>query len=72
MPAPAFAQQPLEEFLAGARRTNSDLQAAAATIEQQEGESLAALGRALPSLTARGVYTRNEYEVRLDPSSFLG
>jgi outer membrane protein TolC len=45
---------------------------AAATIEQQEGESLAALGRALPSLTARGVYTRNEYEVSLDPSSFLG
>jgi len=72
MPSRAFAQQPLEEFLAGARRTNSDLQVAAATIEQQEGESLAALGRALPSLTARGVYTRNEYEVRLDPSSFLG
>ena len=72
IPARAFAQQPLEEFLAGARRTNSDLQVAAATIEQQEGESLAALGRALPSLTARGVYTRNEYEVRLDPSSFLG
>jgi hypothetical protein len=38
MPTRAFAQQPLEEFLAGARRTNSDLQAAAATIEQQEGE----------------------------------
>jgi outer membrane protein TolC len=72
MPTRAFAQQPLEEFLAGARNTNSDLQVAAATIEQQEGESLAALGRALPSLTARGVYTRNEYEVRLDPSSFLG
>jgi outer membrane protein len=72
MPTSAFAQQPLEEFLVGARRTNSDLQVAAATIEQQEGESLAALGRALPSLTARGVYTRNEYEVRLDPSSFLG
>ena len=72
MPARAFAQQPLEEFLAGARRTNSDLQVASATIEQQEGESLATLGRALPSLTARGVYTRNEYEVRLDPSSFLG
>ena len=72
MAAPAFAQQALEEFLAGARRTNSDLQAAAATIAQQEGESLVALGRALPSLTAKGVYTRNEFEVRLDPSSFLG
>lgn len=72
MPTRAFAQQPLEEFLAEARRTNCDLQAATATIEQQEGESLAALGRALPSLTARGVYTRNEFEVRLDPSSFLG
>jgi multidrug efflux system outer membrane protein len=72
MPTRALAQQPLEEFLAGARNTNSDLQVAAAMIEQQEGESLAALGRALPSLTARGVYTRNEYEVRLDPSSFLG
>jgi len=72
VPTLAFAQQPLEEFLVGARRTNSDLQMAAATIEQQEGESLAALGRALPSLTARGVYTRNEFEVRLDPASFLG
>jgi outer membrane protein TolC len=72
MPSRAFAQQPLEEFLTGALRTNADLQVAAATIEQQEGESLAALGRALPSLTARGIYTRNEYEVRLDPSSFLG
>jgi hypothetical protein len=56
MPAPAFAQQPLEEFLAGARRTNSDLQAAAATIEQQEGESLAVLGRVLPSLTASSLW----------------
>jgi len=72
MPARAYAQQALEEFLAGARGTNADLRAATATIEQQEGESLAALGRALPSLTARGVYTRNEYEVRLDPSSFTG
>jgi hypothetical protein len=72
MPTPAFAQQSLEEFLVGARKTNSDLQVAAATIEQQEGESLAALGRSLPSLTARGIYTRNEFEVRLDPSSFLG
>jgi outer membrane protein TolC len=72
MPVRALAQQPLQEFLTGARGTNIDLQAAAATIEQQEGESLAALGRALPSLTARGIYTRNEYEVRLDPSSFLG
>jgi len=61
MPARAYAQQALEEFLAGARGTNADLRAATATIEQQEGESLAALGRALPSLTARGVYTRNEY-----------
>ena len=38
MPTRAFAQQRLEEFLAGARKTNSDLQVAAATIEQQEGE----------------------------------
>ncbi len=69
---PAFALQPLSDFLAGARRANVDLQVAAANIEQQEAESLTALGRALPSLTARGVYTRNQFESSLDPSSFLG
>jgi outer membrane protein TolC len=72
LPSRALAQQPLEEFLAGARRANSGLHVAAANLEQQEAESLAALGRVLPSMTARGVYTRNEFEVRLDPSRLGG
>jgi hypothetical protein len=48
----ALAQQPVEDFLAGAHRSNSDMQVAAASREQQEDQSLAAMGRALPSLTA--------------------
>src|SRR5262245_61228537 len=68
---PAFALQPLSEFLAGARRANLDQQLAALTVAQQEGESLAALGRALPSFSARGTYTRNQFESKIDASQFL-
>jgi outer membrane protein TolC len=58
----AFATQPLETFLAGARSSSFDAREQAATVEQRNWEHEAALGRLLPSLTARGVYTRNQYE----------
>ena len=68
--APARALQPLSEFLAGARRDNTDERAALLAAVQQEAEALAALGRTLPVATARGVYTRNEFEAKIDPAEF--
>ncbi|HVE85349.1 MAG TPA: TolC family protein [Myxococcales bacterium] len=68
---PAFALQPLGEFLQGARASNVDQAAAALTVTQQEGESMAALGRTLPSFSARGTYTRNQFESKIDASQFL-
>ncbi|HEX7487371.1 MAG TPA: TolC family protein, partial [Anaeromyxobacteraceae bacterium] len=59
---PALALQPLSTFVAGARRTSTDDRIAALTAVQQDAEALAALGRVLPSATARGVYTRNQFE----------
>jgi outer membrane protein TolC len=56
---PAQAIEPLSAFLAGARATSPDMREAALTRAQQESESMVALGRALPSVSARGVYTRN-------------
>jgi len=69
--APAFALQPLPEFLKGARQANVDQAVAARTLEQQEAESLVSLGRTLPSLSARGTYTRNQFESKIDASQFL-
>jgi outer membrane protein TolC len=69
--APAFALQPLSEFLQGARRSNVDQAIAARTLEQQEAESLSALGRSLPSFSARGTYTRNQFESKIDATQFL-
>jgi outer membrane protein TolC len=66
---PAFALQPLSEFLAAARRTNvDDREAALFAIEQRE-EALARLGQNLPSLSARVSYTRNQFEsvIQLPP-----
>ncbi len=64
---PALALQPLSTFVAGARRASTDDRVAALTAVQQDAEALAALGRVLPSATARGVYTRNEFESKLTP-----
>ena len=65
--SPALALQPLSTFVAGARRASTDDRIAALTAVQQDAEALAALGRVLPSATARGVYTRNEFESKLTP-----
>lgn len=59
---PASATQPLETFLAGGRSSSFDAREQAATADQRSWEREAALGRLLPSLSARGVYTRNQYE----------
>lgn len=69
---PALALQPLSTFVAGARRASTDDRIAALTAVQQDAEALTALGRVLPSTTARGVYTRNEFEAKLSASQLAG
>jgi outer membrane protein TolC len=58
----AAATQPLEEFVTRSREASFDNQEQEATARQREAEAGAALGRILPVLSARGVYTRNQYE----------
>lgn len=62
-PASALALQPLSEFLNGAKTANFDVREQAATVDQRAWEAEAALGRLLPSVSARGVLQYNQYEV---------
>lgn len=59
----ASATQPLEAFLERAKTQSFDAREATFTQAQRASEADAALGRLTPVLTARGVYTRNQYEV---------
>jgi len=63
----ANATQPLETFLEAARKSNFDVREQTATVEQRNWESESALGRLLPSASARGVYTRNQYAAVIPP-----
>ena len=63
---PARALQPLEDFLAGAERTNREQLIALAEARQEGGIALAKLDQVLPSLAVRGSYTRNPYPVAID------
>ncbi|HEY0469429.1 MAG TPA: TolC family protein [Polyangiaceae bacterium] len=67
----AHATQPLETFLEAARTTNYDVREQIATVEQRNWEKESVLGRLLPSASARGVYTRNQYAAVI-PGSFTG
>lgn len=60
--ATAHALQPIEVFYEGARTRNFDAREQQVTIEQRDWEADAALGRLLPSFTARGVFQHNQYE----------
>ncbi|HEU4583075.1 MAG TPA: TolC family protein [Polyangiaceae bacterium] len=62
---PAGATQPLESFLRQAEQQSFDTREARATEQQRSSEAQAALGRLLPSLSARGVYTRNQSEAAI-------
>ncbi len=70
-PAEAAALQPLQQFYESARTHAFDAREQQARIEQRDWEVDAALGRLLPSFSARGVYQRNQYEaaVQLPGSS---
>jgi outer membrane protein TolC len=58
----ALATQPLSAFMDRAAGQSFDSRESAATFRQREAESDAALGKLLPAFSARGVYTRNQYE----------
>lgn len=70
--SPALALQPLEEFLAAARSHSFDAREQSATVQQRDWEKEAALGRLLPSFSARGVYTHNQAAVELPAGAFPG
>jgi outer membrane protein TolC len=63
--APAGATQPLSQFLRQAEQQSFDAREARATERQRTAEADAALGRLLPALSARGVYTRNQDETAI-------
>jgi multidrug efflux system outer membrane protein len=67
---PARALQPLSEFLAGARKASVDDRQAALVAVQAEAGALVSLGQALPSVSAKGIYTNNQYNVVL-PAGIL-
>jgi outer membrane protein TolC len=58
----ASATQPLESFLERAKTHSFDAREANATERQRASEADAAVGKLTPSFSARGVYTRNQYE----------
>ncbi len=60
---PAFALQPVTEFLEHARTYNPQNRAARATAAQRDAEVGISTGNLLPNFSAAGTYTRNEYEV---------
>ena len=62
---PAMALQPLDEFIAAARERNPDAQQARANLDEQNAAADFSLGKKLPGVSARGTYTRNQYEVQL-------
>jgi outer membrane protein TolC len=68
----ALALQPLEQFIEAAKKQNPDNAEAVAGMEQQAALADATLGRALPSVSARGTYTRNQYQVALGPLPAFG
>jgi outer membrane protein TolC len=59
----ALATQPLDSFLERAKTQNFDSREAVATVKQRSAEADTALGKLTPAFSARGVYTRNQYEV---------
>lgn len=65
IPSAAHALQPLDTFVAGARTNHPDAVASDATYRQREAEVGQSRGRLLPSLSARGVYTHNQFEAKV-------
>ena len=69
---PASALQPLDAFIESARSFSPDDAEAAAAREQAAAAADVNLGRALPTVSARATYTRNQYQVALGPIPAFG
>lgn len=63
-PDPAWALQPLSAFVEAAHRNNFDGREARLTTRQREADVGISRAALLPSLSARGTYTQNQYEVK--------
>ncbi len=61
--SPAYALQPLTEFLDHARTFNPDNRLAHAVTDQRDAEVDVATGNLEPNLALNGFYTHNQYEV---------
>ena len=64
--APASALQPLELFVTAAAKNNPDALETQANVEVQRAQQDLALGRVLPGISARALYTRNQYDSVID------
>lgn len=65
LPSAALATQPLARFLNAAKTNSFEAREQTATSTQRGWEKGAALGRLLPSFSARGVLQHNQYEVQV-------
>lgn len=63
MSPPASALQPIAEFVRGAEATHPDLTEASAQEQERQADAAGATWRLLPSFTALGSYTRNQYQI---------
>jgi len=61
--SPAFALQPLGDFVQSAEATHPDARAASAVEQQRQAEAAGSTWRLLPTFTAMGSYTRNQYQI---------
>ncbi len=71
VPERAHALQPLEAFIRSGRTKSPDNAEARANLTQQQGVADATLGRVLPGISARGNYTRNQYQSVVEIPNFL-
>ena len=65
LPCPAYALQPLPEFLESAKKHNFDNREAQATVRQREHQVDAAKWDMIPTVNATAAYARNQYEVKV-------
>jgi len=68
----SFALQPLSTFVERGRSANFDAREASATVEQRSAEAAQAGRKLLPTLTAVGTYTHNQYEAAVTIPSTTG
>lgn len=61
-PGPAYALQPLSDFFTAAHKTSTDARQAALVTVQREADEMIAASPLLPSVSASGSYTLNQFE----------